>query len=535
MGDEKLKLSLVGKDEQTSSSVAIIPMGGVSYQSNNPQITRSPPAIVENLKNGIKLTLIFFDILTMGRNKNDKGVREVYVYDDSLHKSVCSICKSSVPGMHLGNLRNHLKRKHLEVFQSFGKSEMEENEPSPPRKKVKITVEYEKEELLDAWIDLVTVEGRPFRILDSKSLRSIVKPLFDAFDLNLLTSETVGEAILQRAERKREEIRRLLNGKVIHLKIDSATRHRHRVVGINVQVIVDGKIVVKTLSAEEMKTTHTGTHIKNHVLKVLKRFNIELIQVYSVTQDNGKNFVCAANMMTYLESPEFDDYDDDYEETEVNALNEEAFDLNEFALLGVQVIRCVAHTLNLAVEDTLDESILKDLLKKVRGLCQHLRTPVIAEQIRAAKLNQAQMDNITRWNSKYDMVLSVKRLREFCSNQNITMLTDPDWNEVDTFLEVFKPAKIASKRFQHSQLCTGDFFKHWLDLGSVLTPLYCVLISKYSTLYDARNEFVIFDKSIGKFLCFAILTIFISQPTKFHGRFSFGLMLANNGNKLEMF
>lgn len=53
MGDEKLKLALVGKDEQTSSSVAIIPMGGVSYQSN-PQITRSPPAIVENLKNGIK-------------------------------------------------------------------------------------------------------------------------------------------------------------------------------------------------------------------------------------------------------------------------------------------------------------------------------------------------------------------------------------------------------------------------------------------------------------------------------------------------
>lgn len=53
MADEKLKLSLVGKDEQTSTSLSVIPMGGVSYQSNT-QITRSPPGIVENLKNGFK-------------------------------------------------------------------------------------------------------------------------------------------------------------------------------------------------------------------------------------------------------------------------------------------------------------------------------------------------------------------------------------------------------------------------------------------------------------------------------------------------
>lgn len=114
---------------------------------------------------------------------------------------------------------------------------------------------------------------------------------------------------------------------------------------------------------------------------------------------------------------------------------------------GVQVIRCAAHTLNLAVEDTFDESILKDFLKKIRALAHHLRTPIYAEKLRAEKLTQAKMDNTTRWNSKYDMVLSVK------------------------FLEVFKPTKIASKRFQHMQLCTGDFFKYWLDLTLKVSEL----------------------------------------------------------------
>lgn len=53
----------------------------------------------------------------------------------------------------------------------------------------------------EAWIDLVTIEGRPLLLSDSKALRKIVKPLFDALDLDLLTSETVGDAIRQLAKK----------------------------------------------------------------------------------------------------------------------------------------------------------------------------------------------------------------------------------------------------------------------------------------------------------------------------------------------
>lgn len=188
------------------------------------------------------------------------------------------------------------------------------------------------------------------------------------------------------------------------------------------------------------------------------------MQVYSVTQDNGKNFVSAANMMTYLASPEFGLIDDEDHHDGSDEDDEDMFSSINLALDGVQVIRCAAHTLNLAVEDTFDESSFKDLLKKIRALAHHLRTPINAEKLRAEKLTQAKTDNATRWNSKYDMALSVKRLRNFCETQNITMLNDTDWEEIDTFLDVFKPTKIASKRFQHTQLCTGDFFKYWLDL-----------------------------------------------------------------------
>lgn len=90
----------------------------------------------------------------------------MFSYDQTLQQSKCAICEFAVPGTHLGNLRNHLKRKHPDVLESIDVSTTDTIEP--PRKKAKITVEYDKEELLEAWIDLVTVDGRPFLLLDPK-------------------------------------------------------------------------------------------------------------------------------------------------------------------------------------------------------------------------------------------------------------------------------------------------------------------------------------------------------------------------------
>lgn len=205
----------------------------------------------------------------MGRKRHVDRARDAFKYDREKNQSICLICEHKVPGDHLGNIEKHLQRKHPVEFSTIRDSDIESIEP--PAKKSKIVIEYDKQELLDAWLDLVTVEGRPFSLLDSKSLRSIVKPLFDALHLNLLTSDTVAASIRERAAITREKVRKLLDRKMISLKIDSASRHRHRVVCINAQLVVDGKIVVRTLSSEEMKRSHHGKHIKEHVLIVLKR------------------------------------------------------------------------------------------------------------------------------------------------------------------------------------------------------------------------------------------------------------------------
>lgn len=184
--------------------------------------------------------------------------------------------------------------------------------------------------------------------------------------------------------------------------------------------------------------------------------------------------VCAAKLLSYGDSEnEFDSdedcndgTDDDDGEFEEYEIDDAIFnsDLESIELDGVQVERCAAHVLALGVDDTLSEPIVKKLLEKCRMLAKELRTPTKIELIRSMKLKTAKRDNDTRWNSKYDMVLSLVELEGFCSDQSISLLNESDWESCNIFLEVFKPVKVATKLLQGQNLCLGNFFKIWLDM-----------------------------------------------------------------------
>lgn len=172
------------------------------------------------------------------------------------------------------------------------------------------------------------------------------------------------------------------------------------------------------------------------------------------------------------EGDELEDGDEseegEYESENDGEESEDEFGWDELDVIeelsGVQVVRCAAHTLNLAVEDTLNETNLKKVIQKFRNLAIRLRIPTIYDILKSRKLPQPKKDVETRWNSTYDMVISLKQLRSFCETENITILNQADWKMGDIFLEVFKSTKVASKLLQQTQLPLGDFFKVWLDL-----------------------------------------------------------------------
>lgn len=212
--------------------------------------------------------------MARGRRKKPGGARSAFEYLEEENVSKCKICSVKVPGQHLGNLKKHLQLKHEDFYNGMDEDDELDDETIQPAKKRKIVVEYDAGEVEEAWLNLVVKEGRPFTILDSKSLRAMLSPVFGALEINMLTSHNVHLAIATRADEVVADIKKTLSKKIFSLKIDSATRHTRRVICLNAQAVMKGKIKIFTLAMCEMgveSPEHTSKNVKAFVLAILQK------------------------------------------------------------------------------------------------------------------------------------------------------------------------------------------------------------------------------------------------------------------------
>ncbi|XP_050054537.1 uncharacterized protein LOC126549442 [Aphis gossypii] len=82
-------------------------------------------------------------------------------------------------------------------------------------------------------------------------------------------------------------------------------------------------------------------------------------------------------------------------------------------------IRCVAHTLQLAVLDSLKDNTIQKLLNKVRALVRKLRNQNYVYLIKKEKLKTPILDCLTRWSSTYDMLERLQYLKDFIQNMSV--------------------------------------------------------------------------------------------------------------------
>lgn len=132
-------------------------------------------------------------------------------------------------------------------------------------------------------------------------------------------------------------------------------------------------------------------------------------------------------------------------------------------------IRCVAHTLQLAVIDSLKGSTVEKLLNKVRVLVKKLRNQTYLYLIKKEKLKSPVLDCLTRWHSTLDMLERVQYLKPFILNMsandsklNKLSMSNFEWQQVDALCKALLPAKICTKKLQSEQLTLTDFYGAWL-------------------------------------------------------------------------
>ncbi|XP_039952562.1 uncharacterized protein LOC126765380 [Bactrocera neohumeralis] len=130
---------------------------------------------------------------------------------------------------------------------------------------------------------------------------------------------------------------------------------------------------------------------------------------------------------------------------------------------SVSLIRCAAHTLNLAVSDFLKD--IKDVRSKAKVVVKKLRTPTLLNLLRTKKLRKPMLECVTRWGSTYNMLKSLLEVKDFCceSSKDIKELymTDDDWQQIESACDILFPAYNISLKLQNKQLELGDMFFAW--------------------------------------------------------------------------
>lgn len=302
----------------------------------------------------------------------------------------CQICDKKINGTSDTNLTKHMKT-HKQVYKEDIDPDFD-NQETIPIKRLK---------LLQNLVEIVTVNGRPFKYLLDSGFQKCVSDQLICLKLagcpiNLTDPHLyeVKEHIHYAASEFRAKVKNEAKQKPIALMIDIATKNGRSILGISIQYICNHEPKTVSIGIKELKEESTGKNLAKMVAETLAQYEISMAQVLTCTTDNGSNMLTMTDELDNFTN-EFNaneihgnvadgandeaNYTDDINITQIlqqpdddEAILDEIFDenalykemLNELVeelrlrhnsqIFSVDSIRCAAHTLQLAVKDALD-------------------------------------------------------------------------------------------------------------------------------------------------------------------------------------
>ncbi|CAI6355087.1 unnamed protein product [Macrosiphum euphorbiae] len=174
--------------------------------------------------------------------KRTSPVHKYFKFNISTGKSVCQIesCGHELAGEHAKNLERHIESLHYEIFEknlSVKSREMEKKKKCNEQKTIKqkpmtqsklhfenknlkcITIELTANQLMNACTELVTVNGRPFELIEDSGFRKILNPLLKGLagldnGCNVINKRNVRSNVIDKSNEVVANIKDLVKNKL---------------------------------------------------------------------------------------------------------------------------------------------------------------------------------------------------------------------------------------------------------------------------------------------------------------------------------
>lgn len=387
-------------------------------------------------------TIDFFLFLGTETNKKDANLT-IDMYE-------CILCKLKLNGTKKSNLTSHLKVHHNGTYVKM----MNKDKDSFAVRRLK---------LLQHFTEIVAVNGRTFTHLLDSGFKKIIEPklrkLHEAgYGLNMTNHNLpeVKKHLQQTAEKIREKIKLEVKGRLLSLMVDIVTKNNRSVLGVSLQYVFDAKLRIRSIGMVDLNKSHTAIYLKDVIINLLKRYDIDLKQIITITTDNGANVqkmvrdienhlqkdvnearVVSDDVNEHVHivtetdestdeaiveilSTDNDITDDEaidiifdqvvYQENEtlLNAITNEMRDSGFDFIWDITGINCAEHTLQLAIKDG-QKNVgpeVSNLIELCRRVCKFFRRDSTRNEMEKAGIDyiRPRLENDTRWGTLYLMV-----------------------------------------------------------------------------------------------------------------------------------
>ena len=136
-------------------------------------------------------------------------------------------------------------------------------------------------------------------------------------------------------------------------------------------------------------------------------------------------------------------------------------------------IVCGAHTCQLAAKDVIED--FEAVIAEVRAVVKETKRPEFAQLLRGAGIQRLHTNVETRWDSLFQMINDVPRLRnqleELALHSPRLAHSEDAWEFVTEFVQVFTPVHFAMKDFQRADITISDFYIRWEKMELQITKV----------------------------------------------------------------
>lgn len=206
-------------------------------------------------------------------------VYSFFTHDKTKRQSSCNKCALTLCGLHVSNMKRHLKVKHPEILKALS-DDTKKNDA----KRRKITIETNEDEIISSLVNIATEGGGSFSLFDNKGFLKILTPIYKALEIPPITSLNIMDHVRAKELAIRKEIHASVRRKLVSLKIDVVTGLQQSILGVNLQfmnsTLTSTDVVVKTLGVIGVTEADTDLCIQNKILQTINKYGIEIDQIF---------------------------------------------------------------------------------------------------------------------------------------------------------------------------------------------------------------------------------------------------------------